>query len=78
MAHENTVIRSINFNGEALCVDLFQRPDGSFGFDEFRRDPEDTRGWYVVGHHGSLRFSTAEGAMEDARRKVGWLADSRL
>ena len=23
------------------CVDLFRRPDGSYGFEEFRRDVED-------------------------------------
>ena len=23
------------------CVDVFSRPDGTFGFEEFRRDPED-------------------------------------
>ncbi len=23
------------------CVDIFKRPEGTFGFEEFRRDPED-------------------------------------
>ena len=41
MAHLNKVIRSINAPGDARCVDLFARPDGSFGFEEYRRDPED-------------------------------------
>ncbi|ATG43292.1 hypothetical protein PhaeoP18_01333 [Phaeobacter piscinae] len=44
MAHINKVIRSINLDGELICTDIFQRPDGSYGFDEFRRDPEDGRG----------------------------------
>jgi hypothetical protein len=26
------------------CVDIFSRPDGTFGFEEFRRDPEDRGG----------------------------------
>ncbi|HEY2564091.1 MAG TPA: hypothetical protein VGI44_10300, partial [Acidimicrobiales bacterium] len=26
------------------CVDIFSRPDGTFGFEEFRRDPEDMGG----------------------------------
>jgi hypothetical protein len=29
-----------NFEHER-CVDFFSRPDGSFGFEEFRGDPED-------------------------------------
>src|SRR6266403_513923 len=26
------------------CVDIFRRDDGSFGFEEYRRDPEDRGG----------------------------------
>ena len=73
MAHENTVVRSINLEGETICVDIFRRPDGSFGFDEFRRDPEDGRGWYSIGHHGERRFDTADTALAAARLAVGWL-----
>lgn len=73
MAHTNTVIRSINYQGETICVDVFQRPDGSFGFEEFRRDPEDGRGWFAIGYYGDAIFHSAEAALADATRKVGWL-----
>ena len=73
MAHENKVIRSVNLDGETICVDLFRRPDGSFGFEEFRRDPEDGRGWYSIGHHGDRRFETQEAAADAAVESVGWL-----
>ena len=76
MAHENKVIRSINLAGEMICVDLFQRPDGSYGFDEFRRDPEDGRGWYSIGHHSAARFESYEDALEQARATVEWLSDA--
>ncbi|KAA2316299.1 hypothetical protein DL237_08655 [Pseudooceanicola sediminis] len=74
MAHINKVIRSINLAGECLCVDIFMRPDGSYGFDEYRRDPEDGRGWYAIGHHGSARFDTADEALQGARHCIAWLA----
>ena len=73
MAHQNTVIHSINLDGDSVCVDVFQRPDGSFGYDEFRRDPEDGRGWFSIGHYGADRFDSAEAALDKARRVVGWL-----
>ena len=76
MAHENKVIRSINLPGEALCVDLFQRPDGSHGFETYRRDPEDGRGWYPVGHTGAERFADAAAALAAARDAVPWLDDA--
>jgi DNA-binding transcriptional LysR family regulator len=75
MAHANTVLRSINLPGDSICVDLFQRPDGSFGFDEFRRDTEDGRGWFSIGHHGHLTFDSATAALDAARLSVGWLGD---
>lgn len=76
MAHTNKVIRSINLDGETICVDLFQRPDGTYGFDEFRRDPEDGRGWYSIGHHGAASFETFEHALAEAKANVSWLHDA--
>ena len=76
MAHINKVMRSINLDGETICVDVFLRPDGSFGFDEFRRDPEDGRGWYSIGYHGESRFENFDAAMAEALTKVSWLAEA--
>ena len=50
-----------------------KRPDGSFGFDEFRRDHEDTRGWYPIGFHSDEIFETFEDAKQAARQRVAWL-----
>ena len=75
MAHQNKVVRSINLDGEMTCVDVFRRPDGTFGFDEYRRDPEDGRGWFSIGRYGHLSFEDAETALTEARRRVGWLND---
>ena len=32
------------------CVDLFSRPDGTCGFEEFRRDAEDRGAWTPVSY----------------------------
>ncbi|MEL7211474.1 MAG: hypothetical protein AAGK92_02360 [Pseudomonadota bacterium] len=76
MAHENKVILSVNLDGDTVCVDIFKRPDGSFGFDEFRRDPEDMRGWFSIGYHGDKRFETAQNALDAAKRAIGWLDEN--
>lgn len=76
MAHQNTVIHSFNLDGDLICVDVFQRPDGTYGFDEFRRDPEDVRGWFSIGHLGALVFDDAAAALSEARRRVDWLDDA--
>jgi hypothetical protein len=73
MAHVNKVNRSIETPDGGRCVDLFRRPDGSFGFEEYRRDPEDGSGWYPVGHHAGAMFPTEAASLAEARRRVGWL-----
>ena len=58
-----------------ICVDVFLRPSGTYGFDEFRRDPEDSgRGWYSIGHYGAAEFVSFEAALEAARKSVAWLS----
>jgi len=66
------VVTSRNSADGLLCVDVFQRLDGSFGFEEFRRDPEDASGWYVVGGFNALHFGSADDADRDAVARVSW------
>lgn len=73
MAHINKVLRSINRDDGQLCVDIFIRPDGTYGFEEYRRDPEDPRGWYAIGHHATKIFPTETAALAEARAHVPWL-----
>ena len=52
------------------------RPDGTFGFEEFRRDIEDDRGWFPIGFFGDRVFESEEDALLEARSKVSWLNDA--
>ncbi len=74
MAHVNKVTRSIETPDGGRCVDLFRRADASFGFEEYRRDPEDAGGWFPIGHHAEAAFPTEDAALAEARRRVAWLA----
>ncbi|MGE0151774.1 MAG: hypothetical protein AB7R90_04100 [Reyranellaceae bacterium] len=73
MAHINKVLRSINRDDGQLCVDIFIRPDDTFGFEEYRRDPEDPRGWYAIGHHADEVFASPDSALTEARARIPWL-----
>ena len=68
-------MKSINWHDEGRCVDIFERPDGSFGFEEFRRDLEDGRGWFPIGFHSARVFETPENAFDAALDSVPWLSD---
>ncbi|MDR6870046.1 hypothetical protein J2Y55_001039 [Bosea sp. BE125] len=58
------------------CVDCFSRPDGSFGFEEFRRDVEDGGAWTPVQHYSGLSYKTKDEALLAGRKAVIWLAEA--
>ena len=72
MAHDNKVVQSFNLDGGSRCVDVFLRPDGSFGFEEYRREAEDLRG--VVSDRLPQRSQVCDGRRCAPARE----ADDRL
>ena len=55
------------------CVDIFARPDGTFGFEEFRRDPEDMGAWTPVTYFFQREFPSEAAALAAARDVIPWL-----
>lgn len=76
MGAKNLVVRSINVAGNDRCVDIFRRPDDTFGFEEYRRDVEDQRGWFAIGFYGTETFETETAALAAALATVTWLQDA--
>ncbi len=68
------VFESLENDQHDRCVDLFRRPDGSFGFEEFRRDVEDAGAWTPVAYHSGATYATREAALGAATARVVWLA----
>ncbi len=71
-----TALDSIESPDRTRCVDIFVRADGSFGFEEFRRDIEDGAFWRITGNFSTLRYASREEALAAGRRTVPWLAAS--
>jgi hypothetical protein len=69
------VFTSIESLEHDRCVDLFSRPDGTFGFEEFRRDPEDGGDWTPVQYYSAAAYASSEAALADAKQSVRWLAE---
>ena len=67
------VLDSISSEDKQYCVDFFERDDGTFGFEEYRRDSDDYNQWFIIGFFGSLLFPTKKDAVEAAVRYVIWL-----
>ena len=56
------------------CVDIFVRGDESFGFEEFRRDPEAGASWQSLSKYSRLVFASDKDALAAARKYVAWLS----
>ena len=69
-----TVFDSIENLEANRCVDLFLRPDGTYGFEEFRRDPEDAGEWTPVQYYSAKAFASKDDALAAATDAVTWLA----
>ena len=69
----NLVLQSIETEDGDRCVDIFQRGDGSFGFEGYRRDAEDTSGWFRVTQFGDQRYDSETAAVGAAGRVFPWI-----
>jgi hypothetical protein len=58
------------------CVDLFSRPDGTCGFEEFRHDPEDSGAWTPVSFYSGSIYASREAAFAAALQSVTWLQEA--
>ncbi len=69
----NKVLNSLENQAGDHCVDIFVRADGTFGFEECRRDPEDGRGWFPLHRYANQVFDTQDEALAQAKSRVEWL-----
>jgi len=68
------VLASLENGDGTRCVDLFRRADGTHGFEEYRRDPEDPRGWSGAAGFGERVFADESAARSAAELAVKWLS----
>ena len=71
------VLSSLENSVGDRCVDIFVRDDGTFGFEEYRRDPEDLSGWFSLQRYSNQVFATAGDALAEAKSRVAWIALER-
>jgi hypothetical protein len=70
-----TVFVSVENSEHDRCVDIFSRSDGSYGFEEFRRDIEDGGQWTPVQYYSGASYGSSAQALDTAERCVPWLVD---
>jgi hypothetical protein len=73
-ARERRVLHSLETDDGGRCVDVFVRADATHGFEEYRRDAEDGRGWFAIGGYGAEVYAGEADALAAALTHVPWLA----
>jgi hypothetical protein len=69
------VVTTLHSEDAGRCVKILKRADGVFGFQEYRRDPEDAGGWTLVGDALQAAYPTEEQAAAAARASIPWLRE---
>jgi hypothetical protein len=67
------VLDSIENATHDHCVDLFRRPDDTYGFEEFRRDVEDAGLWTPIRYFSHAAYPSTDAALSAAAAAVTWL-----
>ena len=74
----SNVVATLHNDDADRCVKIMKQPDGTFGFQEFRRDPEDAGGWTLVSEANPRgTFATEAQAVAAAEDDIAWLQDQR-
>ena len=76
IAVSNRVLESLHNPTADRCVDIFVRDDGTFGYEEYRRDYEDGGGWFPLQRYSHQAFLTRDQAIVQAKSTVPWLLSS--
>ena len=69
------VIVSLEDDTGMLCVDILELRGYGFGFQEFRRDPEDPHGWRPTGLCQECVLEAEDTALAKAKEAVVWLGN---
>jgi len=70
-----TVLHSIQTPTGDYCVDIFVREDGTYGFEEFRRDAEDMGRWVGINYYSSQLLGTELEATDNAKTNIEWFKE---
>jgi len=71
----NKVLASVENSYGDYCIDVFVRADGTFGFEEYRKDPEDCGTWHPLHRYAGQVFNSQGDALAHAKACVAWLKE---
>ena len=68
------ILRTLVHSDGTRKVEVFQRVDNTFGFEELKFGQEE-QAWFPVGKYSIVITDSLESAIKEARGRVAWLSD---
>lgn len=75
MFKKHLVTHSFDNDEKNRCVDIIQVAEQNFRFQEWRREPEDISGWFLMLDSQPRFYSCAEDAIVEAKRAIDWFSE---
>lgn len=72
MSKNYLVAHSIDNQEKSRCIDIIQDLNGKFRFQEWRREPEDLSGWFLMLDSSPKTYPTAKEAIVAAKQAIAW------
>jgi hypothetical protein len=72
MSKNYLVAHSIDNQEKSRCIDIIQDLNGKFRFQEWRREPEDLSGWFLMLDSSPKTYPTAKEAIVAAKQTIAW------
>lgn len=72
MPKDYLVTHSVDNQEKNRCVDIIQDLNGKFRFQEWRREPEDISGWFLMLDSLPKTFISKAEAIAAAKRAITW------
>jgi len=69
------VTTSVDNQDKNLCVDIIQDLDGKYRFQEWRREPEDISGWFLIRDSSPKTFISEAEAISIAKQTIPWFKE---
>jgi hypothetical protein len=73
MSKNHLVAHSVDNQEKNRCIDIIQDLNGKFRFQEWRREPEDISGWFLVLDSSPKTYPTVMEAIAAAKQTIAWL-----
>jgi len=73
-----TVLASLETGDGTQCVDLFLREDGTFGFEQYRREYDGPSRWQSLSKYAHLTFASGQDALQIAKQYLPWVCRTEV